>query len=181
MNQEDLKYVHPAAREAAGGARTALGSDYELQLRLEAGPAPAKLAKRKHQISSLYHHAKIRVSGLDMHLDLRCLDQLFVLTQHACAVLSLSVPSEPQELPFQWTLCLPQMHKEGSFAVQSRRKAISYISKKDAFSQTLLHRAGTGVAGTEGAGYQDKSRDTSKVWVVITLGSGAGQTFVWCI
>jgi len=89
VNQEDLKYVHPAAREAAGGARTALGSDYELQLRSEAGPAPAKLAKRKHQISSLYHHAKIRVSGLDMHLDLRCLDQLFVLTQHACAVLSL--------------------------------------------------------------------------------------------
>ncbi|DBB10990.1 hypothetical protein WJX82_011459 [Trebouxia sp. C0006] len=60
VNQEDLKYVHPAAREAAGGARTALGSDYELQLRSEAGPAPAKLAKRKHQISSLYHHAKIR-------------------------------------------------------------------------------------------------------------------------
>ena len=61
VNQADLKYVHPAAREAAGGARAALGTEYELQLRSEAGPAPAKLAKRKHQISSLYHHAKIRV------------------------------------------------------------------------------------------------------------------------
>lgn len=61
VNQADLKYVHPAAREAAGGARAALGAEYELQLRSEAGPAPAKLAKRKHQISSLYHHAKIRV------------------------------------------------------------------------------------------------------------------------
>lgn len=61
VNQADLKYVNPAAREAAGGARAALGSDYELQLRSEAGPQPAKLAKRKHQISSLYHHAKIRV------------------------------------------------------------------------------------------------------------------------
>lgn len=61
VNQADLKYVNPAAREAAGGARAALGSDYELQLRSEAGPQPGKLAKRKHQISSLYHHAKIRV------------------------------------------------------------------------------------------------------------------------
>ena len=62
VNQADLKYVHPAAREAAGGARAALGNDYEMQLRSEAGPMPGKLAKRKHQISSLYHHAKIRVS-----------------------------------------------------------------------------------------------------------------------
>lgn len=60
INQADLKYVNPAAREAAGGARAALGADYEMQLRSEAGPMPAKLAKRKHQISSLYHHAKIR-------------------------------------------------------------------------------------------------------------------------
>jgi len=89
VNQEDLKYVHPAAREAAGGARAALGSDYELQLRSEAGPAPAKLAKRKHQISSLYHHAKIRVSALDMYLGLRCLGRLLVLTQHACERFSL--------------------------------------------------------------------------------------------
>ena len=62
VNQADLIYVHPAAREAAGGARAALGNDYEMQLRSEAGPMPGKLAKRKHQISSLYHHAKIRVS-----------------------------------------------------------------------------------------------------------------------
>ena len=61
VNQADLKYVNPAAREAAGGARAALGADYEMQLRSEAGPMPGKLAKRKHQISSLYHHAKIRV------------------------------------------------------------------------------------------------------------------------
>ena len=61
INQADLKYVNPAAREAAGGARAAIGADYEMQLRSEAGPMPAKLAKRKHQISSLYHHAKIRV------------------------------------------------------------------------------------------------------------------------
>lgn len=61
VKQADLKYVDPAAREAAAGARAALGPEYELQLRSEAGPMPGKLAKRKHQISSLYHNAKIRV------------------------------------------------------------------------------------------------------------------------
>ena len=61
MNQTDLTYVNPAQREAAGGARTALGTDYELQLRREAGPKPGKQANRKHQISSLYHQSKIRV------------------------------------------------------------------------------------------------------------------------
>lgn len=61
VNQADLKYVNPAVREAAGGARAALGKEYELQLRSEAGPMPGKLAKRKHQISSLYHHAKVMV------------------------------------------------------------------------------------------------------------------------
>ena len=67
VNQADLKYVNPAARAAAGGARAALGADYELKLRSEAGPMPGKLAKRKHQISSLYHHAKIMV-GLLYHI-----------------------------------------------------------------------------------------------------------------
>ena len=66
VNQADLKYVNPAARAAAGGARTALGADYELKLRSEAGPMPGKLAKRKHQISSLYHHAKIMVMLLNL-------------------------------------------------------------------------------------------------------------------
>lgn len=38
--------------------RSALGSDYEARLRKEAGPDPGKMAKRKHQIGSLYHQAK---------------------------------------------------------------------------------------------------------------------------
>ena len=62
VNQTDLTYVNPAQREAAGGARTALGTEYELQLRREAGPKPGKQANRKHQISSLYHLSKVRVS-----------------------------------------------------------------------------------------------------------------------
>ena len=61
VNQTDLTYVNPAQREAAGGARTALGTEYELQLRREAGPKPGKQANRKHQISSLYHLSKVRV------------------------------------------------------------------------------------------------------------------------
>ena len=50
------------AREAAQGARAALGTDYEQQLRKEAGPMPGKLSKRKHQIGSLFHQAKLAVS-----------------------------------------------------------------------------------------------------------------------
>ena len=50
------------AREVAQGARAALGTDYEQQLRKEAGPMPGKLSKRKHQIGSLFHQAKLAVS-----------------------------------------------------------------------------------------------------------------------
>ena len=51
----------PMAREAANAARSAFGPDYEARLRQEAGPQPEKLARRKHQISSLYHQAKMKV------------------------------------------------------------------------------------------------------------------------
>ena len=49
-------------REAMNAARTAFGADYEANLRKEAGPNPEKLARRKHQISSLYHQAKMKVT-----------------------------------------------------------------------------------------------------------------------
>jgi hypothetical protein len=61
VKQEKLKYVNPMIKEAANAARTAFGTDYEASLRKEAGPAPDKLARRKHQISSLYHQAKMKV------------------------------------------------------------------------------------------------------------------------
>ena len=35
-------------------------TDYESRLRREAGPAPGGKAKRKHQIGSLYHAAKMK-------------------------------------------------------------------------------------------------------------------------
>ena len=51
-----------AAQKAdANAMRTAFGADYEQRLRQEAGARPDKLSKRKHQISSLYHQAKIQV------------------------------------------------------------------------------------------------------------------------
>ena len=58
-----LTEMDPMAREAAQGMRSALGSDYEQRLRKEAGPAPSRRAKGKHQISSLFHSAKLAVSG----------------------------------------------------------------------------------------------------------------------
>lgn len=61
VNQEKLRYVNPAAREAMNATRTAFGADYEAKLRMEAGAAPDKLSRRKHQISSLYHTAKMKV------------------------------------------------------------------------------------------------------------------------
>lgn len=60
VNQEKLRYVNPAAREAMNATRTAFGPDYEARLRAEAGAAPDKVSKRKHQISSLYHAAKMK-------------------------------------------------------------------------------------------------------------------------
>lgn len=48
-------------REAMNATRTAFGADYEASLRKEAGPNPEKVARRKHQISSLYHQAKMKV------------------------------------------------------------------------------------------------------------------------
>ena len=57
-----LTEMDPMAREAAQGARAALGTDYEQQLRKAAGPMPGKLSKRKHQIGSLFHQAKLAVS-----------------------------------------------------------------------------------------------------------------------
>lgn len=50
-------------REAMNATRTAFGADYEANLRKEAGPNPEKLARRKHQISSLYHQAKMKVTA----------------------------------------------------------------------------------------------------------------------
>ena len=61
VNQQQLTHMNAAARADANAARTAFGADYEQRLRNEAGSAPDKLSRRKHQISSLYHQAKIKV------------------------------------------------------------------------------------------------------------------------
>ncbi len=61
MKQEKLKHVDPGKKEAANAARTAFGPDYEARLRKEAGALPDKLARRKHQISSLFYQSKMKV------------------------------------------------------------------------------------------------------------------------
>ncbi len=61
MKQDKLKYIDPGKKEAANAARTAFGADYEAKLRQEAGALPDKLARRKHQISSLFYQAKMKV------------------------------------------------------------------------------------------------------------------------
>ena len=64
VDQKKLTYVNPTAKAEANAARAAFGTDYEATLRREAGPQPDKLARRKHQISSLYHQAKMKVGLL---------------------------------------------------------------------------------------------------------------------
>lgn len=66
VKQEKLKHIDIGKREAANAVRTAFGADYEVKLRQEAGPQPDKLARRKHQISSLYHQAKMKVAPLSV-------------------------------------------------------------------------------------------------------------------
>jgi hypothetical protein len=56
-----LRYMPPAARAEADAARAALGPEYEARLRADAGRAAggvSKLAKSRHQLSSLLEHAK---------------------------------------------------------------------------------------------------------------------------
>ena len=62
VRQEDLTRMDIRKREAMNATRTAFGADYEANLRKEAGPNPEKVARRKHQISSLYHQAKMKVN-----------------------------------------------------------------------------------------------------------------------
>eukprot|EP00884_Botryococcus_braunii_P009982 jgi/Botrbrau1/18986/Bobra.0100s0023.1 len=67
VTQEKLAYMSPAQRESLNATRTVLGPGYEAKLRQEAGPQPEKLARRKHQISSLYHQAKMKeLDAMDM-------------------------------------------------------------------------------------------------------------------
>lgn len=55
-----LRHMEPAARAEIDAVRSALGPDYEERLRKDASKVGniSKLAKRKHQLSSLYVHAK---------------------------------------------------------------------------------------------------------------------------
>ncbi|KAK9836439.1 hypothetical protein WJX74_000621 [Apatococcus lobatus] len=57
---QDLREGSRAARDAQQGMRSALGPDYEARLRREAGPKPDRKARGKHQISSLFHAAKMK-------------------------------------------------------------------------------------------------------------------------
>lgn len=67
VHQASLTKMDAMARESANAARTAFGADYEARLRSEAGSKPDKTSRRKHQISSLYHAAKLKVGLLGPH------------------------------------------------------------------------------------------------------------------
>ncbi|GFH23638.1 uncharacterized protein HaLaN_21280 [Haematococcus lacustris] len=53
--------MNPAAKAAAQNVRASLGSEYAGQLRAEARPHEGnKMAKRKHQIGTLFANAKLK-------------------------------------------------------------------------------------------------------------------------
>jgi proline-rich protein PRCC len=61
VNASALKYVDPSRREANEGLRAALGTGYAAAIRAEAAPFEGdKMAKRKHQIGTLFHNAKMK-------------------------------------------------------------------------------------------------------------------------
>ncbi|KAL6753890.1 hypothetical protein V8C86DRAFT_420317 [Haematococcus lacustris] len=61
VNAKDLTYMNPAAKAAAQNVRASLGSEYAGQLRAEARPHEGnKMAKRKHQIGTLFANAKLK-------------------------------------------------------------------------------------------------------------------------
>ncbi|MEW5299795.1 MAG: hypothetical protein WDW36_002773 [Sanguina aurantia] len=60
INQGQLTYMDPAARSAAEGTKTAIGPEYAAKQRAAAKAFEGdKLAKRKHQIGTLFHHSKM--------------------------------------------------------------------------------------------------------------------------
>ncbi|PRW33970.1 proline-rich PRCC [Chlorella sorokiniana] len=58
VSGEAIRAMAPGQAAEVNALRNAFGSDYEAKLRQEAGSDPTKLAKRRHQIGSLYHYAK---------------------------------------------------------------------------------------------------------------------------
>lgn len=61
INQQNLTYMAPEQKQAKNALRTAFGADHEARVREEAGPKPEKRARSKHQITSLFHQAKMKV------------------------------------------------------------------------------------------------------------------------
>lgn len=60
VRADSLRYLDPMRRAEAHGVRAALGNDYEAHLRQEAarGGQQSRVAKSRHQLSSLYQIAK---------------------------------------------------------------------------------------------------------------------------
>ncbi|GAX75262.1 hypothetical protein CEUSTIGMA_g2707.t1 [Chlamydomonas eustigma] len=60
INQKELRYVDPSKKEANAGMRSALGPEFENELRAAASKhSGSRLARSKHQIGTLFHNAKM--------------------------------------------------------------------------------------------------------------------------
>merc|ERR1712096_544347 len=59
INAEAIQHRPRQAEAFSNPARIAYGDNYEQRIRMFAGPDPGKMAKKKHQIGSLYRQAKL--------------------------------------------------------------------------------------------------------------------------
>lgn len=64
VNADAILTQHTRSEKVCNAAQIVYGTDFERKIRLMAGPDPGKVAKRKHQIGSLYYQAQL------MELDL---------------------------------------------------------------------------------------------------------------
>ena len=171
VKQEDLTRMDIRKREAMKATRTAFGADYEANLRMEAGPNPEKLARRKHQISSLYHQAKMKVpthvppgSAPLWHASLACMGVL-------CTPAGTNQPTDSSTGRERLAASVPYCRQRAGIVHEHARwygfaRLALYLQNGMALRQQSS-LAGVGAAGVQVPGHQDKSRDTSKVWMVI--------------
>jgi len=163
VKQEKLRYIDPVAKEAMNATRTAFGADYEARLRAEAGAKPDKLSRRKHQISSLYHNAKMKArprarSGLPGRGPGRPVQRSGALPP------SLLHPALSAGPPPCQPLCL-QLGPRLAAGPTARSPA------PGATTWGCRGRAGAGDAGHAQPGHEDQGADSGQVWLVAPAGA----------
>ena len=158
VKQEKLRYIDPVAKEATNATRTAFGADYEARLRAEAGAKPDKLSRRKHQISSLYHNAKMKARP-PARPDLPGRGPGRSVQRSGATAPSLLHPAHTAGRP-----CQPPCLHSGLPGLATGPTACT--PAPGAPTGGCRGRAGAGDAGHAQPGHEDQGADAGQVWLV---------------